>query len=64
MGDSGNLIFGMGLSSNLGQQAQQHTYEMSFDQQIEAVKKLKELLDEGILTEDEFNTKKKEIMGL
>lgn len=64
LGDSGNLIFGMGLSSNLGQQAQQHTFEMSFDQQIEAVKKLKELLDEGILTEEEFNTKKKEIMGL
>ena len=32
--------------------------------QIEAVKKLKELVDAGILTEEEFNAKKKEIMGL
>lgn len=38
--------------------------EMSFDEQIEKVKKLKELLDDGILTQDEFDLKKKEIMNL
>lgn len=38
--------------------------KMSVDEQIEAVKKLKELLDAGALTQDEFETKKKEIMGL
>jgi len=37
---------------------------VSVDQQIETLKKLKELLDAGILSEDEFNAKKKEIMGL
>lgn len=37
---------------------------MSFEQQVEAVKKLKELWDAGILTEDEFNAKKKEVMEL
>ena len=30
----------------------------------EAVKKLKELLDAGILSQDEFNAKKKQVMGL
>jgi hypothetical protein len=37
---------------------------MSLDEQIAAVKKLKELLDAGIMTEEEFNIKKKEVMGL
>lgn len=37
---------------------------MPIEQQIEALKKLKDLLDAGILTEDEFNAKKKEIIGL
>ena len=31
---------------------------------IETLKKLKELVDMGVLTEAEFNAKKKEIMGL
>ncbi|MDR0513778.1 MAG: SPFH domain-containing protein [Coriobacteriaceae bacterium] len=37
---------------------------MSVDEQIEAVKKLKELLDSGILTQEEFDIKKKEVLGL
>lgn len=37
---------------------------LTFDEQIQAVTKLKELLDQGILTQEEFDTKKKEIMGL
>ena len=37
---------------------------MSFDDQIEMLKKLKELADAGILSQDEFDRKKKEIMGL
>ena len=36
----------------------------SVDEQIEAVKKLKELLDAGILTQEEFDQKKKEVMNL
>ena len=37
---------------------------LSLDEQIEALKKLKELVDAGILTQEEFDIKKKEIMGL
>lgn len=36
----------------------------SLDQQIDAVKKLKELVDAGILTQEEFETKKRQVMGL
>lgn len=34
------------------------------DTQIEAIKKLKDLLDMGILTQEEFDQKKKELLGL
>lgn len=37
---------------------------MSVGEQLDAVKKLKELLDAGILTQDEFDSKKKQILGL
>jgi membrane protease subunit (stomatin/prohibitin family) len=37
---------------------------LSVDEQIDAVKKLKDLLDEGILSQEEFDVKKKDIMGL
>ena len=37
---------------------------MSVGEQLDAVKKLKELLDAGILTKDEFDFKKKQILGL
>ena len=37
---------------------------MSVGEQLDAVKKLKELLDAGILTQDEFESKKKQILGL
>ena len=38
--------------------------QMSVEQQIDAVKKLKELLDIGVLTQQEFDAKKKDILGL
>ena len=37
---------------------------MSLDEQIAMVMKMKELLDAGILTQEEFETKKKQIMNL
>lgn len=37
---------------------------MSLDEQIEALKKLKDLLDAGIISQDEFNAKKAQIMNL
>ena len=36
---------------------------MSLEEQLEALKKLKELFDAGVLTQDEFDAKKKEILG-
>ena len=36
----------------------------SLDEQIAAVKNLKELLDAGILTQEEFDQKKREVLGL
>jgi len=38
--------------------------DMTYEQRVENMKKLKELLDIGILTSEEFDIKKKEIMGL
>ena len=66
LGDGGNIIMGMNMAQALNPNAsqKQESSSMSFDQQIEALKKLKDLVDAGILSEDEFNTKKKEIMGL
>ena len=65
LGDGGGMIFGMNMAQAMGTNANTSSApKMSFDEQIEYLKKLKELLDAGILTEDEFNTKKKEIMGL
>ena len=64
LGDGGaGLIFGMNYAQGLDQQAGRKV-EMSFDDQIETVKKLKELWDNGILSEEEFNLKKKEVLGL
>ena len=37
---------------------------MSVTEQMEALKSLKELLDAGILTQEEFNVKKRQILGL
>lgn len=79
LGDGGALIFGMNLAQGLNPQTAQATAPvqpatqaaaptpssgLSFDEQIEAVKKFKELLDAGLLTEEEYNAKKMQIMGL
>ena len=46
------------------EEKQPETPTLSYDEQIDAVKKMKELLDAGILTQEEFDNKKKEILGL
>lgn len=38
--------------------------EMSYDEKIDAVKKLKGLLDMGAITQEEFDAKKKDLLGL
>ena len=45
-------------------QPAQQPHAATIDQQIEAVRKLKDLLDAGALTQEEFDTKKRQIMGL
>ena len=37
--------------------------KMSLEEQLEALKKLKELFDAGVLTQEEFDAKKQEILG-
>ena len=62
-GNVGGMIMGMNIAQGLGAQAEPKQ-AMSFDQQIETLKKLKDLLDAGILSQEEFDAKKREIMGL
>ena len=38
--------------------------QLSYEEQIDALNKMKALLDAGILTQEEFDAKKKEILGL
>lgn len=66
-GNIGGMMFATGMVQGLNpQNASQigQGKKMSFDEQIETLKKLKDLLDAGILTQEEFDAKKKEIMGL
>ncbi len=67
LGDGAGMIFGMNLAQSMNPQtAAPNTQKsgMTFDEQIETVKKLKELMDAGILSQEEFDVKKREIMGL
>lgn len=67
LGTGGGMLFGMNMAQNIGPQGQTASTpnsSMSFDEQIETLKKLKELVDMGVLTQEEFDVKKKEIMRL
>ena len=62
-GDAGGMFVGMNMAQSVGITAAPQT-AIPFDEQIEMLKKIKDLLDEGVLTQEEFDAKKKEIMGL
>lgn len=75
LGDGGGMLFGMNLASALNPQngsvvgateTPQSTKGDggSLDDKIETLKKLKDLLDVGILSQEEFDAKKREILGL
>lgn len=77
LGEGGNMLFGLGLAGSLSpQNASQATgaavpgqssdakLTPSVDDQVETLKKLKELVDMGILTPEEFSAKKKQLLGL
>lgn len=65
-GDVGGMFLGMNMAQNITPNAEVKSNQptMSFDEQIEALKKLKELVDMGVISQEEFDKKKKEIMGL
>ena len=62
LGDGAGMIFGMNMAQGLDEKAMKPS--LSLDEQIEALTKLKSLLDAGILSQEEFDRKKKEIMDL
>jgi len=67
LGDMGGMVFATNMAQSIspsGEMKQPQNQEMSFDEQMSALKKLKELLDANILTQEEFDRKKKEIMNL
>ncbi|WP_346697227.1 SPFH domain-containing protein [Thermophilibacter mediterraneus] len=70
LGDGGGMLFGMNLAQSLNPQnastpsSQGSPSATSLDDQIETLKKLKDLLDLGILSQQEFDAKKREILGL
>lgn len=77
LGDGGNMLFGLGLAGSLNPQNASQTTDAaapskdidakptpSIDDQVETLKKLKKLVDVGILTPEEFAAKKKQLLGL
>ncbi|WP_394952991.1 SPFH domain-containing protein [Scardovia wiggsiae] len=66
-GNAGGMLLGMNMAQGIGPQGQpaagSGAPQKSLDDQIETLKKLKELVDMGVLTQDEFDAKKKEVMG-
>jgi len=61
------MIFRMNLAQSVSPQTAAPDIERAaytLDEQIEAVKKLKDLVDAGILSQEEFEAKKKEVMRL
>lgn len=65
LGDGAGVLLGMNMvNSTMKQSESLNNNRISLDEQIEAVKKFKELLDIGAISQEEFDAKKKEIMGL
>ena len=77
LGDGGGMLFGMNLAQSLSPMdasaaprptatpaPSERDATPSLDDQIEALKKLKDLLDAGILSQEEFDAKKREVLGL
>lgn len=80
LGEGGNMLFGLGFAGGLNPQnasqvaaagvaqtapaASSTTQAQSLDEQLEILKKLKELVDMGVLTQEEFDAKKKQMLGL
>lgn len=65
-GDVGGMIYEVNMAQSLGMNAggMSNNNNVSIDQQLELLNKLKAALDAGILTQEEYDAKKKEILGL
>lgn len=63
-GDGGGMLLGMNLAQTMSPIARPTQPQLSMNDQIETLKKLKELLDAGILSQEEFDAKKREVLGL
>lgn len=65
LGNGGaGLIFGMNMAQGLGTNGEVKANNMTVEKQMEVLKNMKELLDTGVLTKEEFEIKKKELMHL
>lgn len=71
MGDAGGMMVGMGLASQLNPMNASPTTQpaaphptASIGEQMDQLERLKGLLDSGVLTQEEFAAKKREILGL
>ena len=62
-GNAAGMVLGVNMANGLGA-PQNEMKESTLDERIETLRKLKGLVDEGILTQEEFERKKKELMGL
>ena len=63
LGYATGMVFGMNFAQNLGHNANAGN-QTSVERQLEILSKLKVALDNGILTQEEFDAKKKEVLGL
>ena len=66
-GDGGGMMLGVGLAQSVGQGVAGSIRPVGqsapINEQIELLKQLKELLDAGILSVEEFEKKKREVLG-
>ncbi len=61
LGNMGGMIFGMNMAQGLNNAG---SSSPSINQQLEVLQQLKGALDAGSLTQEEFDAKKKEVLGL
>lgn len=65
LGDGGaGVILGMNMAQGIAANMNNNGGKMDVAKQMEVLKNMKELLDAGLLTKEEFDLKKKEIMGV
>ena len=65
LGEGGaGVILGMNIAKEMSGNVNTQNQKMTVERQMEVLKNMKELLDAGVLTKEEFDLKKKELMNL